>query len=64
MKKYLSVLKNMNITDWILAILVIALVAYVVNFIFPPNGWMIGIVVSVLLLIIAKHRRDQLTKDK
>ncbi|HCS39526.1 MAG TPA: hypothetical protein DIW44_08075 [Anaerolineaceae bacterium] len=64
MKKYFSIFKNMNVTDWILALLVIALVAYVVNLIFPPNGWMIGIVASLLLLFIAKYRRDQLIKDK
>ncbi len=63
MKKYLSIFKNMNIIDWILAVLIIALVAYAVNLIFPPNGWMIGIVAALLLLFIAKRRRDHLTKS-
>lgn len=63
MKKYLSIFKNMNIVDWVLAILIVGLVAYAVNRIFPPNGWMIGIVAALLLLYIAKKRRDRLTKD-
>jgi uncharacterized membrane protein AbrB (regulator of aidB expression) len=63
MKKYLSIFKNMNIVDWVLAILIISLVAYAVNSIFPPNGWMIGIAAALLLLYIAKKRRDHLTKD-
>lgn len=63
MRKYLSIFKNMNIVDWILAALVIALLAYAVNLVFPPNGWMIGIVAALLLLFIAKKRRDNLTRN-
>jgi len=62
MKKYLSIFENMNALDWVLAVLIIALLAYAVNLIFPPNGWMIGIVAALLLLYIAKRRRDRLTK--
>jgi hypothetical protein len=62
MKKYLSIFKNMNVVDWILAILITGLVAYAVNMIFPPYGWMPGIVAALLLLYIAKKRRDRLTK--
>jgi hypothetical protein len=62
MKKYLSIFENMNAVDWVLAILITGLVAYAVNVIFPPNGWMIGIVAALLLLYIAKRRRDRLTK--
>ncbi len=63
MKKYLSIFKNMNTIDWVLAVLITALLAYAVNLIFPPNGWMIGIVAALLLLFIAKRRRDQLSKS-
>jgi hypothetical protein len=63
MKKYLSIFKNMNYIDWVLVVLIVALVAYAVNAIFPPNGWMIGIVAALLLLFIAKKRRDRLTKN-
>jgi len=62
MKKYLSIFNNMNVVDWILAILIVGLIAYAVNRIFPPNGWIIGIVAALLLLYIAKRRRDRLTK--
>jgi len=62
MKKFLSIFENMNALDWVLAVLIIALLAYAVNLIFPPNGWMIGIVAALLLLYIAKRRRDRLTK--
>lgn len=63
MKKYASVFKNMNTVDWILAALITALFAYAVNLIFPPYGWMLGIVVALILLVIAKLRRDRLTKQ-
>jgi hypothetical protein len=62
MKKYFSIFENMNTFDWVLAVLIIGLLAYAVNLIFPPNGWMIGIVAALLLLYIAKRRRDRLTK--
>lgn len=62
MKKYLSIFNNMNAFDWVLAILITGLLAYAVNLIFPSNGWMIGIVAALLLLFIAKRRRDRLTK--
>lgn len=52
----------MNTIDWVLAVLITALLAYAVNLIFPPNGWMIGIAAALLLLFIAKKRRDGLTK--
>lgn len=64
MKQYLSIFKNMNLVDWVLAVVITALLAYAVNMVFPPNGWMIGIVVALLLLFLAKRRRDSLTKGK
>lgn len=62
MKKYLSIFENMNLFDWILAVVITALLSYAVNMIFPPKGWMIGIVAALLLLYLAKRRRDRLTK--
>jgi uncharacterized membrane protein AbrB (regulator of aidB expression) len=62
MKKYISVFKNMSVIDWILAVVIVALLAYAVNMIFPPNGWMIGIMAALVLLFLAKRRRDRLTK--
>jgi hypothetical protein len=54
----------MTLIDWVLAIAFTGLVAYAVNLIVPPNGWMIGIAAALLLLFIAKRRRDRLTKDQ
>ncbi|MBA4384038.1 MAG: hypothetical protein C0410_04825 [Anaerolinea sp.] len=62
MKKYFSIFENMSTVDWVLAILITGLLAYAVNMVFPPNGWMIGILAALLLLYIAKRRRDRLTK--
>ncbi len=63
MKKYLSIFKNMKAVDWFLVVLIVVLIAYAANLIFPPNGWMIGIVAALLLLFLAKIRRDRLTKE-
>ncbi|MDO9120199.1 MAG: hypothetical protein Q8R87_11975 [Anaerolineaceae bacterium] len=62
MKKYLSIFENMNAVDWLLAVVITALLAYAVNMVFPPNGWLMGIVAALLLLFLAKRRRDRLTK--
>ncbi|PKN98954.1 MAG: hypothetical protein CVU43_15690 [Chloroflexi bacterium HGW-Chloroflexi-5] len=63
MKKYLSIFENMNAVDWLLAVVITALLAYAVNMVFPPNGWLMGIVAALLLLFLAKRRRDRLTKS-
>jgi hypothetical protein len=63
MKKYFSIFNNMNIIDWVLAILFIVLVAFAVNLIFPPSGWILGIPAAILLLYIAKKRRDRIPKE-
>lgn len=62
MKKYLSIFENMNAVDWLLAVVITTLLAYAVNMVFPPNGWLMGIVAALLLLFLAKRRRDRLTK--
>lgn len=51
--------------DWVdlaLAAVLIALVALAVNLLYPPYGWGIGIAAALLLLYLAKRRRDQNTK--
>lgn len=53
----------MSISDWILAASFTTLVAIMVNLLFPPNGWMIGIAASLALIFIAKRKRDRLMKD-
>lgn len=64
MNKFLSVFKNMNLVDWVLAAVFTTLVAYVVNSFFPPRGWLIGVAVSLVLLYLAKRRRDNLAQRK
>lgn len=64
MKSFLNYFRNMKILDWVLAAAFTTLVAYSVNLIFPPNGWMIGIAAALLLLFIAKRRRDALSKNQ
>ena len=64
MNKVFSVFKNMSLLDWVLAAAFTALVAYVVNSFFPPQGWLIGVAVSLVLLYLAKRRRDSLSQHK
>ncbi len=64
MKNLLSVFKNMSVLDWVLAAAFTALVALVVNSFFPPQGWLIGVAVSLVLLFLAKRRRDNLAQRK
>ncbi len=64
MNSFLKIFSGMNVIDWILAAAITGLLAYAVNLVFPPNGWMIGIAVALLLLVIAKIRRDRLTKGQ
>ncbi len=53
---------NMTPVDWMLAALfTIAVVALAQSF-FPPFGWLIGLVVALGLLYLAKRRRDRLQR--
>ena len=63
MEKFLSIFKHMNFIDWVLAAAFAALVSYAVYLVFPPYGWMFGLPASLLLLYIAKHRRDRLSEQ-
>ena len=63
MKLFKGLLNDMNTLDWVLAIAFMACVAYLVYVIFPPHGWWIGLVAALVLLYIAKRRRDRLKKD-
>ncbi|KAF0108212.1 MAG: hypothetical protein FD147_2352 [Chloroflexi bacterium] len=63
LKSFLSFFSGMSISDWILAASFTTLVAIMVNLLFPPNGWMIGIAASLALIFIAKRKRDRLMKD-
>jgi len=63
MKSLFAFFSNMKVIDWILALAFTALVAYAVYLVFPPNGWIFGIPAALLLLFIAKRRRDRLMKN-
>jgi len=60
MKNEPTLFSNMQVLDWLLAGVFTVVVALLVNAIFPPYGWLIGIVVALGLLYLAKHRRDRL----
>jgi uncharacterized membrane protein AbrB (regulator of aidB expression) len=51
---------NMTPADWLLAALFTFIVAFLLQSFFPPFGWLIGILVSLGLLYLAKRRRDKL----
>lgn len=50
----------MKAVDWVLAGGFVALLTYSINRMFPPTGWAIGLVISFVLLFIAKRKRDRL----
>lgn len=60
MKNKPFLFSNMQTIDWLLAGVFTAVVALLVNTVFPPYGWLIGIVVALGLLYLAKRRRDGL----
>jgi hypothetical protein len=62
MKSFLSFFANMKWIDWLLAAAFVALIGYAVYLIFPPYGWIFGVAAALLLLFIAKRRRDRLMK--
>ena len=55
-----SLFSNLTAADWLLAALFAAVVALLVQLTFPPHGWLIGIVIALGLLYLAKRRRDKL----
>lgn len=59
-----TILKDLTPLDWILIAAFTVLVAVLVQLIFPPYGWAIGIVAALFLLFLAKSRRDQLHRDQ
>ncbi len=53
-----SIFSNMTLVDWLLAGVFTAITAAIGQLIFPPLGWAAGIVIGLLLLYLAKRRRD------
>ena len=60
--KFIKFFQNMSLLDWLLAVVFIAVVALLVNSLLPVYGWLIGIVVALGLLFLAKRRRDSMQK--
>lgn len=53
---------NMNLVDWLLAAVFTAVVATLAQRLFPPYGWAVGVVIALVLLYLAKRRRDQMQR--
>ena len=60
MEKEPSLLSHMSLLDWLLAAAFTAVVVYLAQSYFPPWGWLIGLVVALGLLYLAKRRRDRM----
>jgi hypothetical protein len=58
------VLKNLTTLDWVLIVAFTVLVVILVQLMFPPYGWAIGLVAALFLLFLAKSRRDKLHRDQ
>ena len=59
MHKEPSLFSNMNTVDWLLAGTFTAVVVYLAQSYVPPWGWLIGLIVALGLLYLAKRRRDR-----
>lgn len=64
MDKEPSLFSNMSTLDWLLAAVFTAVVVFLAQSYFPPWGWLIGLVVALGLLYLAKRRRDRLQEPR
>lgn len=55
-----SLFSNMSPVDWLLAAAFTGVVVYLGQSFFPPWGWLIGLIVALGLLYLAKRRRDRM----
>ena len=62
MDKEPSLFSNMTPVDWMLATLFTIAVVALAQTTFPPWGWLIGLIVALGLLYLAKRRRDRLQR--
>lgn len=60
MDKEPPLFSRMSPADWLLAALFTAVVTALVHLTFPPHGWLIGMLIALGLLYLAKRRRDKL----
>jgi O-antigen/teichoic acid export membrane protein len=62
MQKEPPLFSNMSPVDWLLAVVFTTVVVFLAQTYFPPWGWLIGLVVALGLLYLAKRRRDRLQR--
>lgn len=55
-----SLFSNMTLVDWFLAAAFTLVLALLGNTLFPGYGWLIGALVGLILLYLAKRRRDSM----
>ncbi len=55
---------NMTLLDWLLAAAFTLVLAFLGSTLLPSYGWLIGILVALILLYLAKRRRDTLQPPK
>ena len=51
---------DLSLLDWLLASAFIVVVSLLVNSLMPNYGWAVGIVIALVLLFLAKRKRDRL----
>jgi hypothetical protein len=59
-----SIFANMNWLDWILAVAFTAALAFIGSLFLPKSGWALGALVGLVLLYLAKRRRDAAHADQ
>ncbi|HPS40968.1 MAG TPA: hypothetical protein PK040_00090 [Anaerolineaceae bacterium] len=62
MDRWRSLFSNLNLADGILAGLFLLVMALLGNSLAPGPGALIGILAAIVLLVIAKRKRDKLQK--
>jgi len=55
-------LQGMDIWDWVIAAVFIALLGYIFYMLLPPYGVLLGIAAGAWMIYQAKKRRDSLRK--
>jgi hypothetical protein len=59
-----SIFANMNWLDWILAVAFTGVLAFLSNLFLPTRGWVLGVLAGLVLLYLAKSRRDAAQADQ
>ncbi len=55
-----NLFSGMTLIDWLLAAGFTLVLALLGNSLFPDYGWLIGILAALVLLYLAKRRRDRM----